>query len=99
MFYTGYCKARFFNQPESALYLNFMMIVNAVITPMTQQILSQYYFYFGLHNCIFKKVGSVFDLYVTAMFLLHSYIPGTQGVNTSLPGLKAIVLGHQVWTN
>ena len=27
-------------------------------------------FFFGLHNCIFKKVGSVFYLYVTAMFLL-----------------------------
>ena len=50
------------------------MIVNAVITPMTQQILSQYYFYFGLHNCIFKKVGSVFYLYVTAMFLLLLWV-------------------------
>ena len=28
------------------------------------------------------------------MECVHSYIPGTQGVNTSLPGLKA----HSTWT-
>ena len=37
VFYTGSSKARFFNQPDWALYLNFMIIVNAVITPITQQ--------------------------------------------------------------
>ena len=37
VFYTGSCKARFFNQPDGALFLSFMIIVNAVITPITQQ--------------------------------------------------------------
>ena len=71
VFYTGSHKARFFSQPECALYLNFTIIVNAVITAITA-VLSQYFF--SLRNCIFKRVGSVFYLYETALFLLLLYI-------------------------
>ena len=37
VFYNGSNEARFFNQPECALYLNFIIIVSAVMTSMTQQ--------------------------------------------------------------
>ena len=37
VFYNGSHEARFFNQPECALYLNFTIIVSAVMTSVTQQ--------------------------------------------------------------
>ena len=58
VFYTSSCKARFSNQPDCALYLNFMIIVNAVITPITQQKKGKQFwvnFLGGFHNCFFKK--------------------------------------------